>query len=67
MKLIINGKSGEYAEDCRTVADLLSLPQWSRRLVIVELNGEIVGKDDYITTALDEGDRIELVHFVGGG
>ncbi|CAH1204650.1 Sulfur carrier protein ThiS [Paenibacillus auburnensis] len=67
MKLIINGKPGEIADDCRTVADLLSLPQWNKRLVIVELNGDIVGKDNYINTALSEGDRIELVHFVGGG
>jgi sulfur carrier protein len=67
MKLTINGKPGEYGEDCRTVADLLNLPLWSGRLVIVELNGEIVGKDNYITTALGEGDRMELVHFVGGG
>lgn len=67
MKLIINGKPGEFADDCRTVADLLSLPQWNKRLVIVELNGDIVGKDNYINTELGEGDRIELVHFVGGG
>lgn len=67
MKLIINGKPGEIADDCRTVADLLSLPQWNKRLVIVELNGDIVGKENYINTALGEGDRIELVHFVGGG
>lgn len=67
MKLTINGKAGVYAEDCRTVADLLCLPEWNGRLVIVELNGEIVPKDNYRETQLSDGDHIELVHFVGGG
>ncbi|WP_379164356.1 sulfur carrier protein ThiS [Paenibacillus sp. sgz5001063] len=67
MNLIINGKPGEVAEDCRTVADLLSRPEWSYRLVIVERNGEIVSKDHYEEVVLCDGDRLELVHFVGGG
>ncbi|MBW4082321.1 sulfur carrier protein ThiS [Paenibacillus sp. S150] len=67
MNLIINGKAAEYAEDCRTVADLLGRPEWNGRLVIVERNGEIVGKEHYADTAFNEGDRLELVHFVGGG
>lgn len=67
MNLIVNGKGGAYEESCRTVADLLSRAEWAGRLVIVELNGEIVGRDVYGDTTLSEGDRVELVHFVGGG
>ncbi|AIQ46283.1 thiamine biosynthesis protein ThiS [Paenibacillus sp. FSL R7-0273] len=67
MNLIVNGKAANYSEDCRTVADLLSLPEWNRRLVIVELNGEIVAKEHHGAYLLNEGDRIEVVHFVGGG
>ncbi|CAM4516645.1 Sulfur carrier protein ThiS [compost metagenome] len=67
MNLIVNGKAEIYQEDCRTVADLLNLPAWNRRLVIVELNGEIVAREDYTTALLGDGDRIEVVHFVGGG
>ncbi|MNW64060.1 Sulfur carrier protein ThiS [compost metagenome] len=67
MEVIINGKAQEVAEDCRTVADLLSRPEWSGRLVIVERNGEIVSREHYAGTSFSEGDRLELVHFVGGG
>ncbi|ASA20320.1 sulfur carrier protein ThiS [Paenibacillus donghaensis] len=67
MKLRINGRSVEYSDSCRTVADLVAMPDWAKRLLIVELNGEIVSKEAYQDTALAEGDRIELVHFVGGG
>ncbi|UQZ35937.1 thiamine biosynthesis protein ThiS [Paenibacillus sp. PK3_47] len=67
MNLIINGKTADIEDSCRTVADLLGRPEWEGRLILVELNGEIVGRDIYGDTQLNEGDRIELVHFVGGG
>ncbi|MNP86186.1 Sulfur carrier protein ThiS [compost metagenome] len=67
MNLIVNGKAEIYKENCRTVADLLSLPAWNRKMVIVELNGDIVARENYNTALLGEGDRIEVVHFVGGG
>ncbi len=35
--------------------------------VAVELNMEILPKSNYETTGLNDGDRIEIVHFVGGG
>ena len=35
--------------------------------VAVELNGEIVSRGRWSATALHEGDRLEVVHFVGGG
>ena len=67
MKLSINGKPVESSGNCRTITDLINLPEWAGRLMIIELNGEIVSKEDYENTILREGDRIELVHFVGGG
>lgn len=67
MRLWINGKSSDAPEACRTVADLLTLPEWQGRMVIVELNGQVLAADHHEAAALSEGDRLELVHFVGGG
>ncbi|MRN52964.1 sulfur carrier protein ThiS [Paenibacillus monticola] len=67
MKLLINGTVSEYSEDCRTIDELLNRSEWSGRLIIVELNGGIISKEDYGNVCLADGDRIELVHFVGGG
>jgi sulfur carrier protein len=67
MNLMINGSVREYADNCKTVADLLNHPDWSGRLIIVELNGEIVSRENYENTPLTEGDRVEVVQFVGGG
>jgi sulfur carrier protein len=67
MNLTVNGSRGTYDNSCRTVADLLARPEWAGKLVIVELNGELAGRNVYGDTLLNEGDCIELVHFVGGG
>ncbi len=66
MKVRVNGEERDVA-DGTTVAGLLDIVDLSRRRVAVERNGEIVTRTDYDRTALVEGDRIEIVQFVGGG
>lgn len=66
MKLTINGESREFSE-MLNVAGLLDRLALEPRKVAVERNLEIVPKSLYGETALADGDRIEIVHFVGGG
>ena len=46
---------------------LLGMLGLDRRKVAIERNLEIVPRSDYARTFLAEGDRIEIVHFIGGG
>lgn len=69
MKLHINGEEAIYpAEDtpCTLAALIESLSMKPDR-VAVELNREIVPRDRWPQTPLKDGDRLEIVHFVGGG
>jgi thiamine biosynthesis protein ThiS len=50
-----------------TIGGLLAHLNLHERLVVVEHNREIVRRDGYGKTAVNAGDEIELVHFVGGG
>ena len=50
-----------------TVADLLESLDRHPRTVAVEYNGDILPRTRYAETSLDEGDRLEIVHFVQGG
>lgn len=50
-----------------TVAALLADIGLDRRKVAVELNEEIVPRSRYESTALKTGDKLEIVHFIGGG
>lgn len=50
-----------------TVADLLRDLELHAGMVVVERNREILAREVLQDTPVEEGDRIELVHFVGGG
>lgn len=64
MEIIINGHS--EAGDFSTVAELLAREDLDPKLVVVELNGQILPKTDY-NRPLQEGDAVEIVQFVAGG
>ncbi len=62
----VNGKDREVTQGA-TVRDLLVELDLHPELVVVERNGEILDRDRYGGTEVETGDRLELVHFVGGG
>ncbi|WP_203364370.1 sulfur carrier protein ThiS [Bacillus sp. REN10] len=67
MNITINGKKEELQLASPTVAMLLKTYALDGKAVIIERNGEIVSKAELDTTPIADGDRIEIVHFVGGG
>ena len=66
MRIEVNGEAREVAPDT-TVRALLSLLGVGEDPVAVERNREIVPRAQHASTLLSEGDRLEVVHFVGGG
>lgn len=66
MTLEINGESREFADGLTLAALIAQLGSKPDR-VAVELNLEIVSRDKWQDTILHNGDRLEIVHFVGGG
>ncbi|WP_370152766.1 sulfur carrier protein ThiS [Ferrovibrio sp.] len=66
MQLTINGEARDIA-GAVTVAELLATLELDSRKIAIELNREIVPRSAYAETGLSSGDRIEIVHFIGGG
>lgn len=67
MNLTINGESQSLPDTLSTVQDLLEYLKIQDRIVVVEINRNILQKEDHENTTVSDGDTIELVHFVGGG
>ncbi len=66
MKLLLNGEERHIA-DIVSIADLVSALGLDARKVAVERNLEIAPRSTYADVRLAEGDRIEIVTFIGGG
>jgi len=65
MNLVINGET--KASSAETLSALVQTLGMKPDRVAVELNREIVPREQWPQTPLRDGDRLEIVHFVGGG
>ena len=66
MEIVLNGKP-HVVDGPISVADLLRVELLGERRVAVEVNGEIVPRGSHANRMLQPGDRIEIVHALGGG
>lgn len=63
--VIINGNKTNT--DNITIAKYLITTGYDTRHIAVECNGNIIPKNKYENTVLQDGDKVEIVNFVGGG
>ena len=66
MEIQLNGETREIG-DSSNLIDLIKSLGLAPERVAIELNREVIRKPDWETTVLKENDRVEIVHFVGGG
>lgn len=66
MNITLNGQS-KTLQNSDTVGTLIIELGYENKRIAVELNGEIVPKSQHASTAIKEGDTIEIVVAVGGG
>ena len=62
----MNGEALDIS-DVETLQELLHGLKIDPKRVVVEINLSIVRKADYLTFRLNDGDKVEIVNFVGGG
>jgi len=62
----VNGEALDIS-DVETLQELLHGLKIDPKRVVVEINLSIVRKADYLTFRLNDGDKVEIVNFVGGG
>ncbi len=66
MKIIVNGKT-EHVSENLSIKDFLREKKAASEQVVIELNRNIVKKDEHRKTLLREGDQLEVIRIVGGG
>ena len=66
MRVYLNGESKEVSESL-TLADLVNELELPAQRIAVELNRTVIRRSEWVNTKITDDDRIEIVHFVGGG
>ena len=66
MKVLVNGETRELPGALK-LHELLERLEMPKQRVAVELNHAVVRRKDWEATVVNENDKIEIVHFVGGG
>jgi sulfur carrier protein len=66
MEIVLNGENRKLSEGM-TVLELVQQLGFATDRLAVELNLQIVKREQWAASVLKEGDRIEVVQFVGGG
>lgn len=66
MNIVVNGNNTDIGEGS-VITDLVQSIGLNTDRIAVELNKKIVRRADWGSTTLAEGDKVEIVHFVGGG
>lgn len=66
MQIVLNGQTKDFSENL-TVTQLLDSLGLAPKLVVVELNRDILASEQFAATRLKNDDALEIVQFVGGG
>lgn len=66
MRIYVNGEAREVPQDC-TAQQLVDEMGLTGRRIAMEVNLEIVPRSAYATHRFQAGDRVEIVHAIGGG
>ena len=67
MQIMLNGESVILNNETTTIAQLIEQLLLTGKRIAVEINEEIVPRSAHATTPLCAGDKVEIVHAIGGG
>lgn len=66
MELTINGEKREFTNNSK-LKEIMALLQIEEKVMACAVNMQIIKKEKWGSHTLNDGDKIEMLHFVGGG
>jgi sulfur carrier protein len=65
-KIIVNGNEIDWEENM-TINIVLKRMNYTFRMLVIKINGNLVRKADYDTTLVPDGADVEVIHLISGG
>ncbi|OFY62720.1 MAG: thiamine biosynthesis protein ThiS [Bacteroidetes bacterium RBG_19FT_COMBO_42_7] len=67
MKIILNNREEEFGREAMTINEMLILKKYSFRMRIIKVNGELIPREKYDSTIIQDGDKIQMLYLMSGG
>jgi len=67
MKIILNNNPETIDIDRISITELLARKNYSFKMLIIKINGNLVKKDEYETSFISDGDDVMVLHLISGG
>ncbi len=67
MEIILNNTKEVIPEENITIADLIQIKNFTFRMLVTKINGQLVKKDDRDKVFIKEGDDVTVLHLISGG
>jgi thiamine biosynthesis protein ThiS len=67
MKIILNNKEEELAGDNLTITELLKAKNFTFKMLVIKVNGQLVKKSEHNTAIIKDGDDVMVLHLISGG
>jgi sulfur carrier protein len=67
MEILLNNRPEILDGDLLTVNELLTVKNFTFRMLVIKINGVLVKKDQYATATIKNGDTVAVLHLISGG
>jgi len=67
MKITLNNRPETFEQESLTIAQLLELKNFTFRMMVVKINGQLIKKGTYEQATVVSGDDVQILHMISGG
>jgi len=67
MRIILNNREEHIDSNKVTISELLMIKNFTFKLLVIKVNGNLIRKPDYPNTTINEGDDVAIIHLLSGG
>lgn len=67
MNISLNNRPEKFEQDKLTISEILKLKNFTFKMMVVKINGQLIKKDRYYTAKVKDGDDVQIIHMISGG
>ena len=67
MKILLNNREEEFNRDSLSIDEMIALKKFSFKLKIIKINGQLIQREKYNSTYINDGDNVQMLYLMSGG